>query len=88
MRINKDYVVRRVAGETMLIPVGKSVIEHNGIFTLTESGAFIYDRLCEGKTRDEIVEAMKIEFDADEATIRSDADEFLRGLIEAGIVSE
>ena len=56
MRINKDYVVRRVAGETMLIPVGKSVIEHNGIFTLSESGAFIYDRLCEGKTRDEIVE--------------------------------
>lgn len=88
MRINKDYVVRRVAGETMLIPVGKSDIEHNGIFTLSESGAFIYDLLCEGKTRDEIVEAMKVEFDADEATIRSDANEFLRGLIEAGIVSE
>lgn len=88
MRINKDYVVRKVAGETMLIPVGRSVIEHNGIFTLSEGGAFIYDRLCEGKTRDEIVEAMKAEFDADEATIRSDADEFIRSLLDAGIISE
>lgn len=88
MKVNKDFVARKVAGETMLIPVGRNVIEHNGIFTLSEGGAFIYDRLCEGLSCDEIVKAMAAEFDADESTVRSDALEFIGSLLEAGIIEE
>ncbi|MGN0543129.1 MAG: PqqD family protein [Acutalibacteraceae bacterium] len=86
MTVNKDFVVRTVAGETMLIPVGKNVLKYNGIFTLSESGAMIYKLLCEGKADEEIIAALNESFDADEATLRNDFDEFIQQLKDAEII--
>ena len=38
MEIKKQVILRSVAGEHMLIPVGETVFQYNGIFMLTESG--------------------------------------------------
>ena len=88
MTVNKDFVVRTVAGETMLIPVGKNVLKYNGIFTLSESGAMIYRLLCEDKTEEEIIAALAESFGEAEATIKSDYDEFISQLKETDIISE
>ncbi len=88
MTVNKDFVVRTVAGETMLIPVGKNVLKYNGIFTLSESGAMIYGLLCEDKTEEEIIAALAESFDEPEATLKSDYDEFISQLKEAEIINE
>ncbi len=88
MTVNKDFVVRTVAGETMLIPVGKNVLKYNGIFTLSESGAMIYKLLCEGKTEGEIIAALAECFGENEATLKSDYDEFIRQLKDAEIINE
>lgn len=86
MTVNKDFVARTVAGETMLIPVGKNVLKYNGIFTLSETGAMIYRLLCENKTEEEIISALAESFDADEATLKSDFDDFIRQLRDAEII--
>ncbi|MGN0572778.1 MAG: PqqD family protein [Acutalibacteraceae bacterium] len=88
MTVNKDFVVRTVAGETMLIPVGKNVLKYNGIFTLSESGAMIYQLLCEGKTEKEIIAALAESFGEAEETLKSDYDEFISQLKEAEIINE
>ena len=88
MTVNKDFVVRTVADETMLIPVGKNVLKYNGIFTLSESGAMIYQLLCEGKTEEEIIAALAESLGETEATLKSDYDEFISQLKEAEIINE
>ena len=88
MTVNKDFVVRTVAGETMLIPVGKNVLKYNGIFTLSESGAMIYRLLCEDKTEEEIIAVLAESFGEAEATLKSDYDEFISQLKETDIISE
>ena len=88
MTVNKDFVVRTVAGETMLIPVGKNVLKYNGIFTLSESGAMIYRLLCEDKTEEEIIAVLAESFGENEATLKSDYDEFISQLKETDIISE
>ena len=88
MTVNKDFVVRTVAGETMLIPVGKNVLKYNGIFTLSESGAMIYRLLCEDKTEEEIISALAESFGEAEATLKCDYDEFISQLKDAEIINE
>lgn len=87
MTVNKDFVVRTVAGDTMLIPIGKNVLKYNGIFTLSESGAMIYRLLCEGKNKEEIIDALVKNFGEDEATIKSDYNEFIQQLKDAEIIN-
>ena len=49
MKIKKEVVFRSVAGENMLIPVGETVGEYNGIFSMTEVGAVIWQSIENGQ---------------------------------------
>ena len=45
MIIKKELIKRDIAGEVFLVPVGKSMYDSNGLFILTELGAFIWELL-------------------------------------------
>ena len=42
MIIKKELIKREIAGDTILVPVGKTVFDANGLFVLNEIGAFIW----------------------------------------------
>lgn len=86
MEIKKEVVMRRVAGEAMLIPVGGAVEEYNGIFSLSESAMFLFEGIKKGLSEDELVASLLEEYDTDEATARADCAEFLDSLREYGII--
>ena len=56
MKIRKELLKREVGGEAFLVPLGKTVYDTNGLFVLTELGAFIWDLLPEAETEDEILQ--------------------------------
>lgn len=80
MEIKKNVIVRTVAGEHMLVPVGDTVFEYNGIFMLTDSGKLLWDKICEGAEKEEVVKSLTEEYDVDEATALQDVDAFLQKL--------
>lgn len=86
MKFKKEVVLRTVADETMLIPVGADTKEYNGIFTLTESAVTAFKAIQSGKNRDEIVDAILEEFDIDRQTAQKDVDDFLTELKNYGII--
>ena len=45
MRINKEFVLREIAGDYILVPVGDTALEFNGLITLNEVGAFLWGKL-------------------------------------------
>ena len=47
MIIKKQLIKRDIAGDTILVPIGKTVYDSNGLFVLNELAAFIWDRLPE-----------------------------------------
>ena len=77
---------RQVAGETFLVPLGKAVYDSNGLFFLTEVGAFLWDLLEKAESEEELVAAVLAEYDVDEATARADINAFLTKLREMGIL--
>ena len=86
MEIKKELIKREISGETFLVPVGKTVYESNGLFLLTEVGAFLWDLLPEAKETEELVSAVCGEYDIDQATAREDIQAFLKKLATMGIL--
>lgn len=86
MEIKKKLMKRQIAGETFLVPLGKTVYDSNGLFFLTEVGAFIWDRLPQTETEADILAAVLEEYDVDEATAKADIRTFLDKLKEMEIL--
>ena len=80
MEIKKKLMKRQVAGDTFLVPLGKTVYDSNGLFFLTEVGAFIWDLLPQANTEEEVLSAVLAEYDVEEAQAREDVREFLEKL--------
>lgn len=86
MKIKKELIMRDIAGDIILVPVGKSVLEHNGLFVLNEISGEIWKLLTEGKEPGQIVSALAEAYDAPLETIRADVEEFLAELVKCDIL--
>ena len=86
MRILKELILREIAGDVILVPLGQTVLENNGLFALNEVGADIWKLLLAGKTREEIVAVLYETYDAPVAQIREDTDAFLNKMAAMGIL--
>lgn len=77
MKINKKMILREVAGEYVLVPVGTSVISTNGLFMLTETAAYIWKILPEVSDEAEIITKITEEYDVSEENAKKDVCDFL-----------
>lgn len=86
MEIKIQLAKREIGGEAFLVPLGKSVYDHNGIFVLTELGSFIWDLLPEAEDVNYILEKVLEEYEVDRETAERDIRIFLDKLKNMGIV--
>ena len=86
MEIKKKVFLRTVSGMDMLIPVGDTVKDYNGIFTLSPTAATAFRAIEKGCDKDGIINAVLDEFDVDRETAEKDVEEFLNMLRQYGIV--
>ena len=86
MKIKKELIQREIAGDTILVPVGKTVYDSNGLFVLNELGAFIWEILPKAETEAEICEAILAEYEVSPEEAARDVEEFLQDLKKLGIL--
>lgn len=86
MKIKKELVKRVIAGDTVLVPVGKTIYESNGLFILNEVGAFLWDRLEAAQSGEELLPTLLAEYEVSEDIARADIQEFLEHLRSMGII--
>jgi len=78
MKLKSDYMLREIAGTWLVVPLGNRVVDFNGLITLSETGAFLWKLLQDGKeNRDDLVKALLEEYDVDRATAEADVTDFL-----------
>lgn len=80
--------MREVAGSSVVIPLGKSSVDFNGMITLSETGAFLWKKIEQGADEKELVAALLEEYDIDEETAKTDTKAFLKKLRDAELVTE
>ena len=88
MQVSRDYLLRRIAGETILIPSGAAAQPFNGSVTVTAIGAFIWDVLQTPTEIEGLVARITEEYEVDADTARRDAEEFLSELRRIGALED
>ena len=88
MKIKDSYVLRSVAGENLIVPVGGNNINFNSAMTLNETGAFLWQLLTADTTREALIAAMTKEYDIDADTAAKDIDIFITSLKEHSILED
>lgn len=86
MKLKKELLKREIAGESFLIPLGKTTYEANGLYALTELGAFVWDVLPEAESEEEILARILEEYEVNEATAKADLEQFLEKLRKMDII--
>lgn len=86
MEIKREFVLREIAGDLLLVPTGKSALDLNGMLTLNEAGAEIWKMIPEVENEEEIVRRLLEEYEVDEAELRADVAEFTGKLREYDII--
>jgi len=87
MKISENFVLRQVADTWVVLPVGQASVDFNGMLTLNESGAILWQALEKGGDREALADALLAEYEVDRATALADVDDFLKKLSDAGIVA-
>ena len=84
----KRFVTRRIAGETIIVPVSGNVADLESVYTLNEVGSFVWQLIDGRRTSRELAEAVGAEYDVELSEAARDVDELLdvleaRGLVQA-----
>lgn len=80
MKANGELILREIAGEHILIPVGATALRIQGMISLTESGVLLWNRLQTECTEEDLVDAVLEEYDIDRETAEADVQAFLNQL--------
>lgn len=88
MRIDKEFILREIAGDYIIIPAGKTVLDFNGLITVNEVGVSLWNMLQNEVTFEELVQGVLAEYDVEESVAREDVQEFLAALIDVGIITK
>ncbi len=85
MKIKSGFMLREIAGQWVVVPLGPRVVEFKSIIELSESAAFLWRMLEQGTNEDEMVNALLKEYDVDEALARNDVKAFTDSIIDKSI---
>ena len=77
MKIKNNFLLRKVADSYVVVPVGKMSLDFNGIITLNETGAFLFELLQKGADREELIDRLLAEYDVTPERAAADVDVFL-----------
>ena len=84
MKLKDEFVLRQVADTWVVMPLGQSSVDFNGMLTLNSSGALLWQALEQGGDRDALADALTGQYDVSREEALEDVDAFLAKLRETG----
>ena len=86
MKVNSEYVMREIAGDTILIPIGDTFNNFNGLVILNELAKFIWEKMPQAKDEEELLNYILDEYEVEREVAKADLDEFLEMLKKENII--
>ena len=87
LKLKEGFVMRKVAGETVVLPTGDG-LDLNMMITLNGTAGFLWERLTEGSDEERLVAALLDVYDVDETRARESVRRFVSRLRENGFLQE
>ena len=87
MKMKDGFLLRQVAGQTVVLPIGGDM-DLDLMITLNDTGAFLWEKLQEETDEAALVAALLAEYDVDEATAKQSVVNFIARLNENGFLEK
>ena len=84
MKIKENLVLRQVADTWTVLPLGRDIINFDGMLTLNDTGAMLWQKLEAGAEKEDLVKARTSEYDVSDQQALADIEEFIGKLSSAG----
>ncbi len=85
MKIKQGFMLREVAGSFVVVNVSGE-LSFNGMITLNDTGAYIWRKLEQGLSHQEIASALAADYEVDPEIAQRDVGVFLDKMMGAGIL--
>jgi hypothetical protein len=83
-----SIVTRKTGNEYVLVPVANNIADMNSVYTLNETGAFIWEHIDGKRSLSDLIEALVKEFEVDEKTAAEDVFSFISEMKNYLIINE
>jgi hypothetical protein len=83
-----SIVTRKTGNEYVLVPVANNIADMNSVFTLNETGAFLWEHIDGRKCVKELIEALLEEYETNEKTASEDVFSFISEMKNYLIINE
>jgi len=77
---SESIVTRKTGNEYVLVPITDNIADMNSVYTLNETGAFIWEKIDGKRNLDEIIAAVINEYDIDRKSAESDVFSFIENM--------
>lgn len=88
MKIKDGFILREVADTWVVVPLGKRVAQFNGLIRLSETGAFLWLNIDQGKEKAALTDLLINEYRIDRETAAADIDAFISDLYQKNLLEE
>lgn len=85
-RLKDGFIVRKIGGQTMAVPVGRQTSEIHGMISLTESAELLWETLKEGADTEKLTRIITDNYEIDQKTAEADVKKFLEKLQQQGVL--
>jgi len=72
-----SIVTRKTGNEYVLVPVANNIADMNSVYTLNETGAFIWEQIDGKKSVKDLIEILIVEYQIDRETATEDVLSFI-----------
>lgn len=86
LKLDKEYVLRQIGDDCVIVPVGKAALDFNGMITVNETGAFLWEQLVKGTSKEGLLETLMETYEVTQEEAERDIDEFLDVLYKNNIL--
>lgn len=86
MKIKSSFILREVAGEYLVVPTGENIEIFDGAIVLNEISAFVWKKLENGTSRDELLADILDEYDVEQNIAEQDLDDLLDRMRSYGVL--
>ena len=81
-----SVVTRKTGNEYVLVPVANNIADMNSVYTLNETGAFIWEQIDGKRNIENIIELVTQEYEIDKASASKDVFDFIDNMKEFLII--
>jgi hypothetical protein len=83
-----SVVTRKTGNEYVLVPITNNIADMNSVYTLNETGAFIWEHINGKRNVEEVINEVTSEFDIDNETASKDVFLFIENMNKYLIICE